>query len=149
GQIPTHSSLALVARWVGALTVMIGTGCSNVAPQAKEKVAEVVVTTPITDEVLDYQDFTGRMDAFRTVDVRARVTGYVGAAPFKEGDLVKKGDVLFEIDPRTYQAHVDQMTADLETRKAEAVRAESLHQRSLRLVRTSAATMEDIDKLKG
>jgi multidrug efflux system membrane fusion protein len=91
--------------WAGAailLASVLAGGCNHAPPPAKEKKAEVVVTTPITDEVLDYQDFTGRMDAFRTVDVRARVTGYVDSAPFSEGARVHKGDVLFEIDPRTY-----------------------------------------------
>jgi multidrug efflux system membrane fusion protein len=145
-------------RWRGALALwaaILAVGCGQ-TPAAKEKTIEVVVTTPITDDMVDYQDFTGRMDAFRTVDVRSRVTGYVdvafgadGTAPFKEGDRVKKGDVLFEIDPRPYQVVVDQVTADLATRKAETVRAEALYKRTIDLVRTKAATMEDIDKQKG
>src|SRR5205823_5252282 len=100
-------------------------------------------------DVVDYQDFTGRMDAYRTVDVRARVTGYVDKAPFEEGQRIRIGDPLFEIDPRTYQAVVDQAAADLATRKAETVRAESLYKRSIALIRTSAATLEDIDRQKG
>ena len=110
-----------LAALLGVLWVA---GCGHTPPPVKEKKVEVVVTTPISDEVLDYQDFTGRMDAFRTIDIRARVTGYVDAAPFKEGDRVRKGDVLFQIDPRTYQAKVDQAAADLETKKAMTVKAE-------------------------
>jgi RND family efflux transporter MFP subunit len=135
--------------WLGLLAALPLLGCNHAPPAAKEKKTEVIVTTPITDEVLDYQDFTGRMDAFRTVDLRARVTGYVDAAPFKEGDPVKKGDVLFEIDPRTYQAVYEQALADLATRKAEAVRADALYRRSIELLRTNASTREDIDKQKG
>src|SRR5581483_10879731 len=90
-------SAALVAA-------MLATGCGEVLAPKAEKTIEVGVTTPVTGYVLDYQDFTGRLDAYRTVDVRARVPGYVDEAPFKEGDLVKKGDVLFRIDPRSFKA---------------------------------------------
>ena len=124
-------------------------GCGTAAAPAKDRKVEVVVTTPVADEVMDYQDFTGRMDAFRTIDIRARVTGYVDSAPFKEGDRVHKGDVLYEIDPRTYKAQVDQAEADLATRKAQTVRAEALYRRSLDLFRTRGATQEDIDNQKG
>src|SRR5262249_27462450 len=59
-------------------------------------------------QVTDYVDFTGRTDAVEAVDVRARVTGYLVKIPFKEGSEVKKGDLLFEIDPRPYQAQLHQ-----------------------------------------
>jgi RND family efflux transporter MFP subunit len=143
-----HRWSGLILRAALAVTIL-GAGCHHSAPPAKDKKVEVVVTTPIRDEVLDYQDFTGRIDAFRTIDIRARATGYVDAAPFQEGDLVRKGDVLFEIDPRTYQAQADSAAADLATRKAEAVKAEALYRRSVELLRTKASTQEDIDKQKG
>ena len=58
----------------------------------------------------DYVDFTGRTDAVESVDVRARVTGYLDKVAFKEGDEVKKDDLLFKIDPRPFQAQYDQAT---------------------------------------
>lgn len=131
------------------LLALVAAGCEHSAPSAKDKKVEVIVTTPIADEVLDYQDFTGRMDAFRTIDIRARVTGYVDEAPFKEGDRVNKGDVLFQIDPRTYQAQYDQATADLATKKAMAVKVEALYRRSLGLVSNKASSPEDIDNQRG
>src|ERR1700681_2947000 len=75
---------------------------SDTKPEAKP--IEVVITKPISQEVTDYQDFTGRLDALKTVDIRARVSGYVKEAPFKEGDLVHQGDLLFQIDPSPYEA---------------------------------------------
>jgi membrane fusion protein, multidrug efflux system len=141
-------------QWYGLgfqvmLVSILATGCNRSATPAKEKKIAVVVTTPIRDEVLDYQDFTGRIDAFRTIEIRARATGYVDAAPFHEGDVVHQGDVLFEIDPRTYQAQVDSAAADLANRKAQATKAEALYRRSLELLRTKASTQEDIDNQKG
>ena len=64
----------------------------------------VMVSAPIERDVTDYADFTARTAAVEAVGVRARVWGYLVKVTFTEGALVKKGDVLFEIDPRTYQA---------------------------------------------
>jgi multidrug efflux system membrane fusion protein len=83
-------------------------GCNPGQNKAQgPKTIDVVVTQPITDEVTDYQDFTGRLDAVKTVDIRARVSGYINEAPFKEGDEVHQGDLLFQIDPRPYKAQLD------------------------------------------
>src|SRR5262249_57014176 len=64
---------------------------------------EVLVSLPVTREVTDYVDFPGRIEAVNSVEVRARVTGYLEKVNFKEGADVKQGDVLFEIDPRPYK----------------------------------------------
>ncbi len=64
----------------------------------------VTVSYPVERYVTDYADFTSRTAAVDSVELRARVWGYLDKVNFKEGALVKKGDVLFEIDPRTYQA---------------------------------------------
>src|SRR5262245_57080232 len=91
--------------WVGLgvaaalLAAFLSAGCNHSEPKAKGgKAVEVVATTPITDEVTDYQDFTGRLSAEKSVDMRARVSGYVNEVPFKEGDRVNAGDLLFHID---------------------------------------------------
>src|SRR5436309_2813231 len=64
----------------------------------------VTVSHPVEREVTDYADYTGRTAAVESLEVRARVTGYLVKVPFKEGALVKAGDLLFEIDPRPYRA---------------------------------------------
>src|SRR4051812_29787327 len=81
-------------------------GCDRSAPGKGPKNPRVVVTTPVTGTVIDYQDFTGRLDAVKTVEVRARVSGYVTEVPFKEGDFVTEGSLLFQIDRRPYEADV-------------------------------------------
>ncbi|HTU91871.1 MAG TPA: efflux RND transporter periplasmic adaptor subunit [Gemmataceae bacterium] len=96
-------------------------GCTHAPPPKMNKVFEVVVTTPVTEEVTDYQDFTGRMDALKTVDIRPRVSGYIFEAPFVEGDIVKTGDLLFQVDPRPYQAEVNQAKANLKLAQADVV----------------------------
>ena len=61
------------------------------------------MSKPLQQQVTDYVDFTGRTDAVEAVNVIARVTGYLIQMPFREGSEVKKGQILFEIDPRPYQ----------------------------------------------
>src|SRR5271156_4164088 len=83
-------------------------GCVR-APSAAPEAAPtpVTVSRPVERDVTDYADFTGRTAAVDSVEVRARVWGYLDRVNFKEGALVNKGDVLFEIDPRLYRADLE------------------------------------------
>src|SRR4051812_900216 len=83
-------------------------GCKKGGAKAVEKAPEsVVFARPVVREEIEYEEFTGRTEAKYTVDLRARVTGYLDQANFTEGSFVKKDDVLFEVDPRPYQAELD------------------------------------------
>jgi RND family efflux transporter MFP subunit len=127
------------------LTALLAGGCGP-APAAKgTKTPEVTVTKPTTGDVTDYQDFTGRLEAVKTVDIRARVSGYVKEVPFKEGDLVQKGDLLFQIDPQTYEADLKQAEANLKLAEADRRLFERNLERSRRLFGTRAANQEDYD----
>src|ERR1700691_3254398 len=79
-------------------------GCQSRESQtAAPEIPVVPVSHPVERQVTDYVDFTGRTDAVQSVNVVARVTGYLVRMPFEEGAEVKKGDMLFQIDPRPYQ----------------------------------------------
>src|SRR5436305_2369300 len=110
--------------WTGALI-----GCSQGPPQlAPPEPPAVPVSQPVNRVVTDYVDFTGRTDAIQAVDIRARVTGYLVEMPFQEGAEVKKGDLLFVVDPRPYKAQLDQAEGQVDLYKA-----------SLRVARTTLA----------
>ena len=129
------------------LAAALAAGCSQAPPAAGgAKRAEVVVTTPVADEVTDYQDFTGRLDAVKTVEIRARVSGYVQQVPFKEGDLVKEGDLLFQIDPRTYQADYNQAVANFKQAEADRKVQEKNAERVRRLIGNGAISQEEYDQ---
>src|SRR6516225_2147970 len=82
-----HRLLGVLAVSPACAALLLAAGCGQAPP--KEKVEPYVdVTTPVTGTVTDYEDFTGRLDALKTTDIRARVSGYVIKAPFKEGDEV-------------------------------------------------------------
>ena len=106
----------------------------------------VTVSHPIERDVTDYADFTARTAAVDSVEVRAHVWGYLDKVNFKEGALVKKGDVLFELDPRPYQAMLNQAKAKVVQDEAQLKYDEAEYQRNLRLVATGAASQSDLDK---
>jgi multidrug resistance efflux pump len=108
------ANCALVLGLCSALT-----GCSRGSSEAPAATpASVSVGYPVEREVTDYADFTGRMTAVDSVEVRARVSGYLDKINFTEGALVKKGDVLFVIDPRPFVAELNRAKAQLEQAKA-------------------------------
>src|SRR5262249_31952689 len=129
---------------VALLTAVLASGCRPAPATDKgPKAVDVIVTTPITDEVTDYQDFTGRLDALKTVEIRARVSGYVQDVPFKEGDLVHEGDLLFQIDPRTYQADYNQAVANHKQAEADRRLWQRNADRAKRLVSSNSIAEEE------
>src|SRR5438270_3843219 len=123
------------------------TGCAG-APSAAPPAAAVTVKVsyPVERDVTDYADFTARVAAVDAVEVRAHVWGYLEKVNFKEGALVQKGDVLFELDPRPYQAVLNQAKAKVAQDEAQLAFDEAEYQRNLKLAGTGAASRSDLDK---
>lgn len=86
---------------------------------------EVIVAHPVKQEVVAYKTYTGVVEASESVELRARVQGFLEKVGFQPGQQVKKGDVLFEIDKRQYQASVDQAVAQVHAQEAALVGAEN------------------------
>lgn len=108
-------------------------GCNSGAEQAAPPPPEVTVAQPLVGEVMDWDEFPGRFEAPQTVDVRARVGGYIQAVHFRDGDYVRQGQLLFTLDPRqaqaavaAAQAQVAQAQAQVNLAQGEAERAETL-----------------------
>ena len=114
---------------------------SGAPPPPKITVAEVV-----SRDVTEWDEFTGRLEAVNSVAIRPRVSGYVAAVRFDEGALVKKGDLLFEIDARPFQAEVDRLRAELDRARATVQRASSELQRADQLSREDAMSPEERDR---
>src|ERR1700726_1902516 len=104
----------LVLLFCVCLTGCTGASSGSPAPAP----AAVTVSFPVEREVSDYADFTARTAAVDSVEVRAHVWGYLEKVNFTEGALVKKGDVLFELDPRPYQAMLNQAKGKVAQDKA-------------------------------
>jgi RND family efflux transporter MFP subunit len=139
---PLGVGAALVLGFCSGLT-----GCAR-APSEAPTAAPVAVTVsyPVERYVTDYADFTARIAAVDSVEVRAHVWGYLQKVNFKEGDLVQKGRVLFELDPRPYQALLNQAKAKVTQDKAQLAFDEAEYQRNLQLYQRTAVTRSQLDK---
>ena len=105
----------------------------------------VTVNQPLAKDVVEWDQYQGRLDAVESVEIRARVNGYLESINFKDGDEVKKGDLLFVIDPRPYQAELDRAQADLLQAQTRFELASNDLQRAGRLLKAKAISEEDAD----
>jgi multidrug efflux system membrane fusion protein len=140
----------LLAALAG-LVLLVGAGCQRSGPKVAEAEPPVLpVSKPIQRKITNYVDFTGRTSAVAAVDVRPRVTGYLQETKehFKEGAEVKKGQLLFEIDPRPYQAQLNQAENQVALYEAQLRLAQANYARDRPLVRTGAVTARDLDQEK-
>jgi|GEM_PF-71604 len=114
--------------------------------QEPAKAPEVPVARPVQREVTDFEDFTGRTEAVATVQLRARVSGFLVRTPFQEGAEVKEGDVLFEIDERPYRAELDRAAAAVGVAETRLKLAAAVHKRAAAGQARNTVSQEDLDK---
>ena len=132
--------------------LLLPAGCAR--PQAQAGMGappppEVKVSLPVSREVTDFEDFPGRTEAVNSIDVRARATGYLATVNFREGSIVQKDVVLFEIDSKPYEAELARAEANLVQAEAHAKRLDLDYKRGLNLIGTKAMAQEDFDKISG
>lgn len=142
--------LALAASMLVALAMV---GCGSKAADNAEGAGmppppEVSVATVLSKEVRQWDEFTGRVVAIETVELRPRVSGYVERVAFKEGQEVRKGDLLFVIDQRPYKAALDRALADLERARSEARLAQTQDARAQALIEVKAISREEFETRK-
>jgi RND family efflux transporter MFP subunit len=124
-------------------------GCQQPPPPlAPPKPPEVIVTPAVVQQVSDYEEFTGRLEAFQAVEVRARVTGYLQSVHFQEGDTVRKNQVLFKIDPALLKAERDRSQANLEQALARVKRLEA-DQKRMASLPAGTVSPQEIDRIMG
>ena len=127
---------------------LISLSVAVVAPGALAQGAApptVTVAKPIVRQVTDNDEFIGRFRAVDEVAVRARVGGYLDEVHFKDGALVKKGDLLFVIDQRPFQTTLNQALATLEAAKSSLTFAEAQFRRAEPLVKSGSQTEQTLD----
>ncbi|MDB6155959.1 MAG: hypothetical protein JWL90_4412 [Chthoniobacteraceae bacterium] len=137
----------LLAILTGALPVaLVCSGCKKTPPVQKQGPLPVNVIAAVEKEVTEWDEFTGRTEAVESVDIHARVSGYLQSVNFKAGALVNAGDLLFVIDPRPYQADLDRTTADLERGEAQLKLAEIDFKRAQELRQKGVLSPEEFDQ---
>lgn len=130
----------------GLMGVGLFAGCQKAAPApVAPKPPEVVVQYPKSEDVQEFEETTGRLVSRAAVDVRARVSGYLEKAYFADGAMVQEGQLLFQIDPRPYEAEMIRAKANVDQTRARLDRLKRDEERKRKLFRTNNTTQEEID----
>jgi RND family efflux transporter MFP subunit len=130
----------MILLWLAALAA-----CSSGEQPAAPPPPAVTVAEPLVREVVDWDDYVGRFEAIESVEVKPRVTGYLQAVHFRDGEFVRRGQLLFTIDQRPAQARLDQARAQLARAEATLVNARTELARSRTLAADRAASVEEVE----
>ncbi|MBT2766675.1 efflux RND transporter periplasmic adaptor subunit [Stenotrophomonas sp. ISL-67] len=141
--IPHRFSRRLAMAGVSILAAAVLTACSgSQAETAGPPPPQVSVAPVLVKPVSQWDDFSGRVEAVQSVELRPRVSGYIDKVNYVEGDEVKKGDVLFTIDARSYQAEYDRARAELARARTQSTLARSESERAKKLSDQQAISTE-------
>ena len=141
----TTAALVLMSALIGLSMGACNPPNNNYAPPPPPT---VTVSQPIEREVTNYLEFTGNTQAVERVEVRARVQGFLESVHFEASTPVNKGDLLYVIDPRTFEAQVNKASANLSRKQAEYALADENYQRIARLYKQKAAPKADFVQAK-
>jgi membrane fusion protein, multidrug efflux system len=143
--MPTIIRTSFTAAWLISAAAALA-GCSDSQNQAAPPPPAVTVAKPVQRTIIDQDEYVGRFVAVDSVEVRARVSGYLDRVHFEDGQLVKQGDLLFTIDKRPFQASLDQAKANLAQAKANLAFTEADLARGQQLVRDKTITEQTFDQ---
>ncbi|CAN7447138.1 efflux RND transporter periplasmic adaptor subunit [Bosea sp. LjRoot237] len=134
------------SRAIAALAVLLPALSAEALAQGAPPAPPVTVATPLAKRVTNWDEFTGRFEASEQVEVRARVSGFLDSVHFRDGDLVKAGDLLFTIDQRPYKLAVDASRAEVARAKAQVDLNQNEVERAEALTQNRTITARDIDQ---
>ena len=140
-----HSYISLAAAAIAGLVLSACARNEAAEHPAAAMLPQVTVAAAISRKVTEFDEFTGRFEAVERVEVRPRVSGYISSVNFTDGNEVKKGDVLFVIDPRPYAAERDKARAQLAQARSQLVLAKSERERATKLLGQHAISQEEFD----
>jgi len=148
--VPKMVSICLrrPSAFVFLFTVLLIAGCDRSASTDNAKEASrVTVAHPIVRSLLDEDDYNGWLEASQTVDLRARVRGHIRKIEFKDGDMVQQGQLLFELDPRPFQAAVEEGEAQVKALEAQKVAADKNVARATDLLKANAVAVSEYEQI--
>lgn len=139
------------AKIVAASALMAAAlyGCTSRSEAQAPPAPSVTVAVPLVQAVQDWDEFTGRFEATQSVEVRARVGGYITGVHFRDGDYVRRGQLLFTLDPRPAQAALASARAQLSQAQAQLTLAQSELARAETLLESQAVSQAEVDTRRG
>jgi membrane fusion protein, multidrug efflux system len=138
----------LFAFAMGLAAILAACDSRSVGGSASPPPPPVTVSQPLEKMITEWDEYTGRFTAVETVEIRARVSGFIESVHFKEGQIVKQGDLLFVIDPRPFRIAVEQAKADVERARAKLEIASHDVDRATPLARNATITERELDTRK-
>src|SRR5437763_220218 len=132
------------ARWAPLAAALVLSACGP-RPAPAPPPPKVKVVQAVAREITEWDEYTARLDAIDSVEVRPRVSGYLQSLHFQDGAIVKKGDLLFLIDPRPYEAALHRTEADIELAKSRLALAQKNFARAADLLKSHAISQEESD----
>lgn len=138
-------------RWAAAVVVMAAAllpGCKRATAKQAPPPPTVTVSQPLQRDVIRWDEYSGYLASPKTAIVSARVSGLIEEAPFQEGAIVHEGDLLFKIDPRPFQADLDNKKAAVAQAKAMVVKTKADFHRSTLLLKARVIAQADYDSTK-
>lgn len=132
-----------------ALMAAVLYGCSQPSEAQAPPAPQVTVSTPLMQTIQDWDEFTGRFEATQSVEVRARVGGYIQAVHFRDGQFVRRGQLLFTLDPRPAQAALAAARAQLSQAQAQLNLAQTEFTRAETLLASQAVSQAEFDTRRG
>jgi RND family efflux transporter MFP subunit len=139
----TKAQTVIAAALAG--TLLLG-GCGGAESPPPPGPPPVTVSVPLVQDLVDWDEYVGRFEAIQSVDVRPRASGYLQGIHFRDGQTVRKGELLFTIDSRPAQAAVAQAVAQLAQAQATLANAQTQYARSEKLVQERAASQEELEQ---
>jgi multidrug efflux system membrane fusion protein len=138
--------LSLICVTAGAAMLVSGAGCEKAPARTEPPPPKVSVANPQVRQTIDYDEYNGWIDAVETVEVRARVRGHIDKVHFTDGQFVKTGDLLFELDPRPFQAEIGRQRDQAAIIQAQLVAAQKEEARLKELLGRGGASQSQVDK---
>src|SRR3984957_5702656 len=131
-----------------AFALVLVSGCKRAVVPQTPPLATVSVSQPLQRDVIRWDQYSGYLSSPQTVTVNARISGLIEEAPFREGAIVHAGDLLFKIDPRPFQADLDNKKAAVAQARATAVKTKADFGRSVELIKAQVIARSDYDHTK-
>jgi membrane fusion protein (multidrug efflux system) len=145
----TFASLRALACLCAALAALTVAGCSKEAPPPQRPPPEVSVVTVQPRNIPFTPNFVAQTESSRQVNIVARVSGYLDKIAYQEGEVVKEGQLLFQLDPKPFQAQLDAARGELQAQQARFTTADANLKRVKPLAAQNALSQSDLDKAQG
>jgi membrane fusion protein (multidrug efflux system) len=140
---------AVALRSLVLSLVVLAAGCSKEAPPPQRPVPEVTVITVQPQSIPYTPNFVAQTESSRQVNIVARVSGYLDKIAYQEGEVVKEGQLLFQLDPKPFQAQLDAARGELQSQQARFTTAEANLGRVKPLAQQNALSQSDLDRAQG